>query len=105
MITVLIPAYNEEDLIADTVKAAMKVPNVGQLIVVDDGSWMEQHSKQRRGAQVISLGSNYGKGEPSIEVVPYINQPVVALLDGDLGESAGQLEVLASLVFWIIRQT
>ncbi|HAF17978.1 MAG TPA: hypothetical protein DCG84_06555, partial [Peptococcaceae bacterium] len=38
MITVLIPAYNEEDLIADTVKAAMKVPNVGQLIVVDDGS-------------------------------------------------------------------
>lgn len=99
MITVLIPAYNEEDLIAETVKAAMKVPHVRQLIVVDDGSQDKTVQKAKEaGAQVISLGSNYGKGEALNRGIPYINQPVVALLDGDLGESAAQLELLAGPV-------
>lgn len=99
MISVLIPAYNEEDLIAETVKAAIKVPHVGQLIVVDDGSQDGTALKAKEaGAQVISLGSNYGKGEALNRGIPYINQPVVALLDGDLGESASQLELLAGPV-------
>ena len=99
MITVLIPAFNEEDLIAETVKAALQVPDVGQLIVVDDGSQDGTALKAKEaGAQVISLGSNYGKGEALNRGIPYINQPVVALLDGDLCESACQLELLAGPV-------
>jgi len=77
----------------------MKVPHVRQLIVVDDGSQDGTAQKAKEaGAQVISLGSNFGKGEALNRGIPYINQPVVALLDGDLGKSAAQLELLAGPV-------
>jgi len=38
LISVLIPAYNEVDGIFDTVKAVLGVPEVKQVVVVDDGS-------------------------------------------------------------------
>jgi glycosyltransferase involved in cell wall biosynthesis len=96
LISVLIPAFNEEDLITETVKAVFKVPMVSQVIVVDDGSQDKTALKaEEAGAQVVSLSRNCGKGEALNRGISYLTQPVVALLDGDLGPSAGQLEVLA----------
>lgn len=96
MISVLIPAYNEEDGIFDTVRAVLSVPEVNQVVVVDDGS-LDQTSRQAReaGARVISISQNCGKGQAMNRGVAHLTQPIIALLDGDLGSSAGQLELLA----------
>ncbi|HHV34494.1 MAG TPA: glycosyltransferase family 2 protein [Syntrophomonadaceae bacterium] len=96
MISVLIPAYNEVDGIFDTVKAVLGVPEVKQVVVVDDGSQDETAVQARlAGAQVISLSQNSGKGKAMNLGVSHLTQPIIALLDGDLGSSAGQLELLA----------
>lgn len=96
MISVLIPAYNEEESISRTVKAAVQVPGVRQVLVVDDGSRDETASRAAgAGAEVLRLTHNRGKGEALNRGIPRLTQPVIALLDGDLGESARELEVLA----------
>lgn len=96
MISVLIPAYNEAESISQTVKAVLQVPGVRQVLVVDDGS-QDQTASQAAdaGAEVLSLTSNQGKGEALNRGVPNLTEPVIALLDGDLGDSARELEVLA----------
>ena len=99
MLSVLIPAYNEEDIIAQTVKASLQVPGVRQVVVVDDGSQDATAMKARdEGAEVIRLTKNSGKGEALNQGIPYLTQPFVALLDGDLGTYASQLDLLASPV-------
>jgi glycosyltransferase involved in cell wall biosynthesis len=96
LISVLIPAYNEEDGIFDTVDSVLHVPGVDQVVVVDDGSQDETAGQARlAGAQVISLPQNCGKGMAINQGVSHLTQPVIALLDGDLGSSARQLELLA----------
>ncbi|AFV11822.1 glycosyl transferase family 2 [Thermacetogenium phaeum DSM 12270] len=96
MISVLIPAYNEEESIGRTVRAVIKAPGVRQVLVVDDGSQDDTASRAAdAGAEVLRLPYNVGKGGALNKGVPYLSQPVVALLDGDLGESARELEVLA----------
>lgn len=95
MLSVLIPAYNEEDTIAATVKAAWQVERVRQVLVVDDGSWDRTAAKAAAaGAEVLRLPRNRGKGGALNEGVARLSQPLVALLDGDLGESARQVAVL-----------
>ncbi|MGI6405203.1 MAG: glycosyltransferase family 2 protein [Syntrophaceticus sp.] len=99
MISVLIPAYNEEDRIFDTVKAVLRVAVVEQVVVVDDGSQDDTAKKARlAGAEVISLTENGGKGKALNAGAAHFNQPIIAILDGDLGLSAGQLSVLAEPV-------
>lgn len=35
---VLIPAFNEQDVIGETVSAALRMPDIAEVLVVDDGS-------------------------------------------------------------------
>lgn len=68
-LTVVLPAYNEADRIADSIveiKAALE-PNVGaeelQILVVDDGSTDETVLvAERAGADVLTQSENRGKG-------------------------------------------
>jgi glycosyltransferase involved in cell wall biosynthesis len=93
---VLIPAYNEGEGIADTIRAVRQVPGVEQVIVADDGSEDDTAEQARlAGAEVISLPRNCGKGNALNLGVSHLTQPVIALLDGDLGASAAQLDILA----------
>lgn len=99
MLSVLIPAYNEEDRIADTIGAVRALPEVSQVLVVDDGS--SDQTVQRAtagGAEVLRLGANLGKGEAMNRGVRLLSEHFVALLDGDLGRSASQLSLLAAPV-------
>lgn len=99
MISVLIPAYNEGDCIGETVKAAWQVKGVRQVLVVDDGSQDETAARAAAaGAEVLRLPRNVGKGGALNQGVPRLTQPFVAFLDGDLGESARELEKLAAPV-------
>lgn len=92
IIEVLIPAFNEEKFVYETVKAVMSVPEVDRVLVVDDGSSDKTALKARRaGARVISLKRNMGKGEALNYGIKYLNEPwAIVLLDADLGASAAE---------------
>jgi UDP-GlcNAc:undecaprenyl-phosphate/decaprenyl-phosphate GlcNAc-1-phosphate transferase len=106
-VTVIIPAYNAQAAIADTVRAAAALPGVIQVIVVDDGSHdATAECARAAGAQVIILEHNSGKGAAlragleeaarlrfaSDATAPENSRPaedeLVLFLDADLGESA-----------------
>jgi glycosyltransferase involved in cell wall biosynthesis len=99
LLSVLIPAYNEETTIATTVRAVMALSIVRQVVVVDDGS-VDQTATcaEQAGAEVVRISRNNGKGSAMNRGVALLTEPVVALLDGDLGESATELTKLAAPV-------
>ncbi|MCX8053799.1 MAG: glycosyltransferase family 2 protein [Armatimonadetes bacterium] len=90
-IAVLIPAYNEEDRVADTVRAVSRIPGVGEIIVIDDGSKDETAKRAREaGAQVIQLDRNRGKGAALNAGLAATKADIILMLDADLGSSASE---------------
>lgn len=89
----LIPAHDEADRIAATVSAAMAIPGVDRVLVIDDGSSDGTAAiAQAAGAEVLRLDRNVGKGaalDTGLDSVR-AQADVLLLLDGDLGESAAQ---------------
>lgn len=81
--TVLIPAYNEEDTIAQVVEA---VRSAGfPVVVVDDGSSDRTAERaEAAGARVVRLSPNRGKGAAYAAGLREVNTPYVVLLDADL---------------------
>lgn len=90
-ITVVIPAYNEEERITATVQAIKSLPLEVQIIVVNDGSGDNTSRRAReQGVKVIDLKSNRGKGGAMNAAVPWLDTDIVAFIDGDLGSSAAE---------------
>lgn len=60
----LIPAYNEEDSITETIQSLKDLEPIGQVVVVDDGSTDNTASLSKKaGALVVRLERNVGKGD------------------------------------------
>lgn len=81
--TVLIPAYNEENTIADVIKVALEAGF--PVVVADDGS--SDHTAQaaeKAGARVVRLPENRGKGGALAYGLQYIQTPYTLMLDADL---------------------
>ncbi|MDZ4178650.1 MAG: glycosyltransferase family 2 protein [Coriobacteriia bacterium] len=97
-ISVLIPAFNEQDRIAATVEAVRSVSDVGRIIVIDDGSTDDTAARARSsGAEVVESSRNGGKGAALQSGIEYLDpsaSDIVALLDADLGPSASELSNL-----------
>ncbi|MDA8235212.1 MAG: glycosyltransferase family 2 protein [Clostridia bacterium] len=90
-VSVLIPAYNEGDYIYQTVQALVSLPQVDEVVVVDDASRDDTALlAQQAGARVISLAANLGKGGALNRGLGEVDGDIVVLLDGDLGYSAGE---------------
>ena len=90
-VSVVIPAHNEAARIADTVKGVLGIPEVTEVIVVDDASSDETAKlAELAGAVVIVLPQNRGKGGALNAGVTKASGQVIALLDGDLGGSASE---------------
>lgn len=88
-VSVLIPAYNEENKIFDTVASAFKIPGISQVIVVDDGSLDKTGDMAKAaGAEVKKISPNKGKGNALNEGALLVKGDIVLLLDGDLGSTA-----------------
>jgi len=81
--TVLIPAFNEEETIADVVAAAR---NAGfPVVVADDGSKdRTAEVAAAAGASVVRLERNQGKGGAYATGLRLVTSPYVILLDADL---------------------
>lgn len=94
-VTVVIPAYNEAARIAVTVAAATGIPEVSEVIVVDDASTDgTARAAEAAGAKVIRLPRNSGKGGALSRGVAAAAGDVVVLLDADLGETAAAARAL-----------
>lgn len=95
-IAVLIPAHNEAERIADTVAASLAIPGVTLCVVVDDASTDDTAMiAEGAGAKVVRLSHNAGKGAAlEFGAMRVENADVVLLLDGDLGGTAAQGELL-----------
>jgi glycosyltransferase involved in cell wall biosynthesis len=94
-IDALIPAYNEAALVGRTVTALFKLPQIKQVLVIDDGSTDGTAAEAAAaGAQVLRLTRNLGKGEAVLFGAHFSTAPYIALVDADLGDSAVELSRL-----------
>ncbi|MGV8082466.1 MAG: glycosyltransferase family 2 protein [Coriobacteriia bacterium] len=91
-VAVLIPAHNEAEAIAETVRAARAISGVTRVVVVDDGSTDgTDRLAEDAGAKVVRLSGNAGKGAAlEAGAMRVENADIILLLDGDLGSTASQ---------------
>lgn len=82
-VAVLIPAYNEEQTIADVVEIALQL--TPEVWVISDGSSDDTVAQaEQAGAMVLDLQPNRGKGGAIFAGVLVAKAPYVILLDADL---------------------
>lgn len=84
-VAVIVPAYNEEDRIAEVLKVLVTAEMIGEIIVVDDGSTdRTSASAEKFSVNVVRLAQNKGKGGAMIEGARATDAEVVAFIDADL---------------------
>lgn len=89
-VSVVIPAYNEEQHIAHTLQAVRDHVPCDEIIVVDDGSVDQTAELAKQWADtLIQLPKNRGKGYALQTGWQRASGDLILLLDGDLRESAG----------------
>ncbi len=85
----LIPAFNEQDTIEETVKAAIAMPGIDEVIVIDDGSEDETpFIAHEAGARVKQLDRNSGKGAALNAAISEYPADIYLMIDADLGATA-----------------
>ena len=106
MLTVLIPAYNEADRIAETLDGVMTaLAGAGmegaQVLVIDDGSSDDTAAvaASRPGIEVFRLEGNRGKGGALNVGLRQARGKIIVTLDADLGASAAEMGCLLAPVF------
>ncbi len=86
-VTVLVPALNEEDTIAEVVDRLLALPISKQIIVIDDGSTdntpqvLEKYKDQ---ILILTNPQRSGKGAAIRKALPYAEGKVVIIQDADL---------------------
>jgi glycosyltransferase involved in cell wall biosynthesis len=97
-VSVLIPAYNEAERIATTVRAAREAlaaclpEDAFELIVADDGSRDDTAAlAEATGACRVARGPHQGKGQALQRAAAGAAGELFLLLDADLGETASEL--------------
>lgn len=102
-IAVVIPAKDEADRIASTIRSVRAIPHVDLIVVVDDGSTDDTQSIARaNGATVVRHPLNRGKasametGASVVAMRDVEGKPprLLLFLDADLGDSAVQVTPL-----------
>ena len=84
-VSVIIPAYNEEDTVATVVDVVKKVSFVDEIIVVNDGSSDNTEAEAiKAGARVITHRVNKGKGEALFTGYRKAECDVIAFIDADI---------------------
>ena len=103
---ILVAAHNEADRIGATLTALKAAFPGAQVVVADDASTdSTQEVALAGGAEVVSRGRPHGKGgnmtAAAATVIDRAGQPgapIFLLCDGDLGDSAGELNALVDAV-------
>ncbi len=98
-VSVLIPAYNEEERLGATLDGLLEALSPSQILVIDDGS--EDQTAvvaMERGVRLLSLPGNRGKGEALEAGLERTEGEVILFLDADLGATGLQALRLAEPV-------
>src|SRR4051812_45395152 len=89
MISIVIPAYNEQDVIVDTIeKARLSVSTTdlapAEIIVVDDGSSDETAARATKtGVKVIRHAHNIGYGKSLKDGIAAAQHDTIVIIDAD----------------------
>jgi glucosyl-3-phosphoglycerate synthase len=95
-VSVVIPALNEAERIADVVRYALADPATAEVIVIDDSSIDDTTTLARQAGATVHTSSMLGKGASMHDALQYVGQEFVAYLDGDLaGLQPGIISALA----------
>jgi phosphoserine phosphatase SerB len=84
MITVVIPALNEESTIAGVVALAKRSPNVAEVIVVDDKSLDNTVEEAKKAGAIVITSTRIGKGASMKDAVFYASGSVIVFLDAHI---------------------
>jgi glycosyltransferase involved in cell wall biosynthesis len=84
-ISVIIPAYNEEDTVAKVVNVIKKVNYIDEIVVVNDGSTDNTlENAKKTGVRVISHNINLGKGAAIKTGFKNTDSDIIAFIDADI---------------------
>lgn len=98
-VSVIIPAFNEQQRIKTTIETAFSLEHVSEVIVVDDGSTDKTYQEAiQTKATVFQLAANQGKGAALNQGINRANSDIFLLLDADVGESAIEAQKLLTPV-------
>ncbi|MDI3327214.1 MAG: glycosyltransferase family 2 protein [Alicyclobacillaceae bacterium] len=85
MLSLIIPAYNEEDRIGPVLDAVLAAGVFHEVIVVDDGSSdRTAEVARRKGVEVLQLPENRGKGAAVEAGLSVARGEIIGFLDADL---------------------
>ena len=89
LVSVIIPAYNEEKTIRQVLEAVQEVPFEKQIIVVNDGSTDNTYAilEELRGEEnltIVQCKENRGKGCAIRSGIPYVKGNVAVIQDADM---------------------
>ncbi|MHA6249786.1 glycosyltransferase family 2 protein [Pontibacter sp. CAU 1760] len=98
-ITCLIPCFNERERIGTVLEAVTRIPAIGQVLCVDDGSTDGTAAYIRQNwplVQVVQLPCNQGKTAAINHALAYVRHDLVLMMDADLQELRDE-EVTAAI--------
>src|SRR5689334_12555307 len=99
-LSIVVPAYNEEPTIARIIERLTKVPNLLEIIIVDDCSTDRTHDIATRLAgrydfiQVVGLAKNSGKTAALRKAFEMTTGDIVVVQDADLEYDPGDIPEL-----------
>ncbi|RBP45569.1 glycosyltransferase family 2 protein [Garciella nitratireducens] len=94
-VSILIPAFNEEKRIGNTLKPLIDSDLIDEIIVIDDGSLDHTAKKARDYGVIVSrLEKNMGKGWALQHGIKQAKGNIIGFLDGDVEESSIEIEKL-----------
>ena len=95
-VSVIIPAYNEEETVAKVVEVVKNVSVVDEIIVVNDGSSDNTEAEAlKAGAIVINHETNKGKGQALYTGYQQAECDIIAFIDADIYNlTSGKVEAM-----------
>ncbi len=93
-VSVVIPAYNEEDNI-ETTLVNLNYKWIKEIIVINDGSVDSTLDKiQKHNVKIVNFQENKGKGKAVEAGLKIAQGEIIALIDADLGQSVREITKL-----------
>jgi phosphoserine phosphatase len=84
MITVIVPALNEEKTIRQVIEYSLAEPNVSQVIVVDDRSEDNTAAIAKEAGATVLISASRGKGISMKEGIDAATNELIVFLDADI---------------------